>query len=123
MGNGSAKLNYERCSITENTIYLGGTLARIGIVNVRHSGEKSQSLVLPSPPSDFLETYVTDCDNAWNIEGFANVNVEGRKINANCIVNVPGIDDSTARLTIDFTEGDMDDCSNGRQYSVELDGG
>ena len=122
LGNGNAKLNYERCSITENTIYLGETLARIGIVNVRHSGEKSQSLVLPNPKSDFLVTYVTDCDNAWNIEGFANVNVEGRKINANCIVNVPGIVDSIARLTIDFTEGDMDDC-NGRQYSVELDGG
>jgi len=123
LGNGNAKLNYERCSITDNTIYLGETLARIGIVNVRHSGEKSQSLVLPDPPSEFLDTYVTDCDNAWNITGFANVNVEGRKINANCIVDVPGIVDSTARLTIDFTEGDMDDCSNGRQYSVELDGG
>ena len=115
-------MDYERCNIENDEIYLGKISANFGIAVVDYFGSRQQKMKvqLPVPVQDYLTTYVTSCDSVWEIVGHTNIEVKGREISSDCDINVPGTTSVDATLVVDFGI-DLENCSNG--YSVTLDEG
>lgn len=116
-----AELNYERCEIANDIIYLGQHLANIGLAVASYSRDRPKTLTLPTPPQEFLTTFITDCNSFWLINDYTNIEILGNKILPECHVKVKGLDTVDALLTVDFSIDDTT-CTEGG-YSVELDKG
>ena len=114
-------MDYERCNIENDDIYLGKKSANFGSAVVDYFGSRQQNMKvqLPFPVQDYLTTYVTSCDSVWEVVGHTNIEVNGREISPDCVINVPGTASADATLVVDF--GIDLDCSNG--YNVTLDEG
>ena len=110
-------MDYERCAIANDEIYLGENLANVGLAVTNYSGERAKMLIMPTPMQDFLTTYVTDCNSSWKVVGHSNIEVRGREILPGCHIKVPGNENVDATLTVDF-DLDQSSCIDG--YSVEL---
>ena len=115
-------LDFTRCRIETDEIFVGQSKANIGKGVVSYSGGGKKVIKLPSPIQDSLETTIQDCNNMeWKLDGHTNLVIKGRNIGQNCQVkvnvdNVNGTSQSDANLLVDFEL----DQSCEKRYSVEL---
>ena len=117
-GSDIIKFNWERCLVQSGEIVIGGKkLVGVGITN--YSNLKQASIILPTPPQDFLLTTVgNDCTSAWELTGSTDLKIKGREAKIGCFVDAPGNLADGAVLTIDF---DLDLGSCGSGYFVVID--
>ena len=105
----------------DDLIAIEGSRTIVGHSVVDFASATTGLLVLPDPELPFLKTtFAGDCNTAWELRGYTNLEVRVAKIQSSCKIFAPG-GTGASELLIDFNPELPAKCTDGNYVVVSKD--